>query len=172
MAAALPDLVDCERVAQEGAVFERTYELCALPRLEDLLAVPTGRVEARFAFVKLASGRAGAAVTVQATPELVCQRCLQGFALPVTGRSDVEFATADEPEADSEREFFRVGNGLVSLRELAEEELLLALPFAPACGTPGTCGRAPRLVAGEQRQDAADGMRRPFGVLHDLMKKT
>jgi len=33
-----------------------------------------------------------------------------------------------------------VRNGLVSLRELAEEELLLALPIAPACSTPLTCG--------------------------------
>ena len=41
----------------------------------------------------------------------------------------------------------RCDGGRVSLRELAEEELLLALPIAPACSAPQDCGNAPSLVA-------------------------
>ena len=173
MAAGLPDVVDCARLAEEAAELQRVYELAELPRLKDLLAGPRGRLSARFVFGKLASGRPGAQVSIDASPELVCQRCMQGFELPVSAGSDIEFAAADEPgTADSEREFFRVMNGQVSLRELAEEELLLALPIAPACSSPLTCGRAPGYAAGEEARDVPGDMRRPFGALRDLLKKT
>jgi uncharacterized protein len=169
----MPDLVDCARLAEEAAMLERVYELGELNRLKDLLVEPQGTLRASFAFTKLASGRPGAEVTVRATPLLVCQRCMQGFALSAVGDSKIEFAADEEPQsADSEREFFRMENGLVSLRELAEEELLLALPIAPACSTPLTCGRAPNYATGDEQGDVVDDMRRPFSALQDLLKKT
>jgi uncharacterized protein len=173
MAVGLPDLVDCARLAEDAAVLQRGYEMGELPRLKDLLAEPRGTVSASFAFAKLASGRPGAEVTVDATPQLVCQRCMQGFGMRVTGGSDIEFAASEEPDgADAEREFFCMQNGQVSLRELAEEELLLALPLAPACSSPETCGNAPRYVTGDEAPGVAGEMRRPFSALQDLLKKT
>ena len=172
MAAGLPDLVDCARLAEEAAVLERTYELRELPRLKELLAQPEGVANGSFAFSKLASGRPGARVTVRAAPALTCQRCMQGFAFPVEGASDVEFADdAAAVATDSERELFGTRGGLVSLRELAEEELLLALPVAPACGTPLTCGNAPGLLIDASAPDGSEETRRPFSVLQDLLKK-
>jgi uncharacterized protein len=172
MAAGLPDLVDCARLAEEAAVLERTYELRELPRLKDLLAQPQGVVNASFAFSKLASSRAGARVEVRAAPVLVCQRCMQGFAFAVEGGSNVEFADDGVAVAtDSERELFGTRGGLVSLRELAEEELLLALPIAPACDVPLTCGNAPELVSDASAPEGSDEKRRPFSVLQDLLKK-
>ena len=171
MAAGLPDLVDCLRLAEESAVLERTYELGDLRRLKDLLADPSGTVHARFVFAKLA-GRPAAKVMVLASPFLVCQRCMQDFTLSVSGNSEIEFAPDAEHRAgDSEREVFRMDHGLVSLRELAEEELLLALPLAPACSTPLTCGSAPDRM-GAELPVASDDMRRPFSALQDLLKKT
>ena len=172
MAAGLPDLVDCARLAEEAAVLARTYELRELPRLKEFLAQPQGVVDASFAFSKLASGRPGARVEVHAAPMLICQRCLQGFAFPVEGGSNVEFADDEAAVAtDSERELFGTRGGLVSLRELAEEELLLALPVAPACSTPLTCGNAPDLVIDAPAPDGSEETRRPFSVLQDLLKK-
>jgi uncharacterized protein len=172
MAAASTDLVNCTRLAEDSAVLERDYELGELPRLRDLLAEPQGAVHATFAFSTSASGRAGAEVTVRAVPLLVCQRCMQGFGFALQSGSEVEFATGESAEsADAERELFGVVDGLVSLRELAEEELLLALPRAFMCDTPLTCGRAPSYASGEQSRDAGE-MRRPFSALQDLLKKT
>jgi uncharacterized protein len=150
-------------MAADAAVLERVYPLSEMSRLKDLLADTRGSVRARFAFSKLQSGRLGATVEVQATPRLVCQRCLQGFALPVSGDSEIEFAGSESAApADSPREIYLMQDGTVSLRELAEEELLLALPVIASCNTPETCGKAP---APEERQ-------RPFAVLQDLLKKT
>jgi uncharacterized metal-binding protein YceD (DUF177 family) len=63
---------------------------------------------------------------------------------------------------DSPREIYLMTDGTVSLRELAEEELLLALPAIASCSMPETCGQAP---APEERH-------KPFAVLQDLLKKT
>jgi len=172
MAAGLPDLVDCARLAEEAAVLKRAYELRELPRLNEFLAQPQGDVNAGFAFSKLASGRPGARVEVRAAPALICQRCMQGFAFPVEGGSDVEFADdATAVATDSERELFATRGGLVSLRELAEEELLLALPVAPVCSTPLTCGNAPDSVIEASAAEGSEDMRRPFSVLQDLLRK-
>ena len=173
MAAGLTDLVDCARLAEEAPALRRDYELGELPRLKDLLAEPRGTLSATFAFAKSPSGRPGARVSIEASPQLVCQRCMQGFGLGLTGASEIEFATSGDPQdAESEREFFVMENGRVSLRELAEEELLLALPIAPACNSPQSCGRAPSYASGVATTGVTGDMRRPFSALQDLLKKT
>lgn len=172
MAAGLPDLVDCRRLADDASVLHRDYPLSELPRVKDLLAEPQGTLRASFSFMTLASGRPGVEVRVVASPRLVCQRCMEGFALSLSGGSEIEFSLSEEPDTDSDREIFSVPTGWVSLSELAEEELLLALPIAPACGTPLTCGKAPGPMAGDEMPDATGDVRRPFSALQDLLKKT
>ena len=163
MASGSTDRVDCARLAEDAAVVERVYLLSELPRLQDLLADARGSVRARFAFSKLEAARAGATVAVQAAPRLVCQRCLQGFELPLVSDSEIEFAMSDaDAPVESPREIYLMDDGSVSLRDLAEEELLLALPVIAACSTPEVCGRAP----------SPDERQRPFAVLQDLLKKT
>jgi uncharacterized protein len=171
MAPGLPDLVDSDRLAEEAAVLERVYGLGDLGRLRDLLAAPVGTLRARFAFAKLPSGRCVIEVAVHAAPYLVCQRCMQEFALDVDSGSEIELTRGEPPGGESEREFYETDGGLVSLRALAEEELLLALPIAPLCATPATCGNAPKLASEAPTADVED-MRRPFSGLKDLLKKT
>jgi uncharacterized metal-binding protein YceD (DUF177 family) len=171
MAPGLPDRVDCTRLAEDGTVLERVYELSALPRLRDSLADARGSVRARFAFAKIGEGRSGVTVAIEAAPELVCQRCLQGFTLPVVGSSEIEFVS-EGSAVDSDRELYATHGGLVSLRDLAEEELLLGLPIVAACSTPLTCGNAPRIAAEGSGQDNAEDLTRPFAALQDLLKKT
>ncbi len=172
MAPALPDRVDCAHLADNGAVLERVYPLGELPRLQDLLADARGSVRARFAFAKLGVGRAGATVAVEATPQLICQRCLQGFAFAAAGSSEVEFSSgSDEGASNSQREVYATHEGWVSLRELAEEELLLALPIV-VMHTPQTCGQARVFEAGGEIQDVSGDRSRPFAALQDLLKKT
>ena len=171
MPAGLPDLVDCARLAEDGAKIERVYALRELPRVQDILAQSEGSVRASFAFAKVGS-EPGASVSVEAAPRLICQRCMQAFAFPVAGSSEVEFAADAERPGGPQREVYQTRDGWVSLRDLAEEELLLALPIAPACSVPESCGNAPAYqLAGEVREDK-DAMRRPFTGLQSLLKKT
>jgi len=164
MSQGLPDRIDCAHLADQGMVLERVYPLGEMPRLRDRLADVQGSVRARFAFAKLQSGRAVANVAVEAAPHLVCQRCLQGFAYPAAGGSEIEFlSTPDGGATDSEREVYATVDGQVSLRELAEEELLLALPTV-ALHAPDSCGRVADFGPGQRS--------RPFAGLQDLLKKT
>src|SRR5271167_4356018 len=107
MASGLSDRVDCARLADDEVVLEREYPLNELPRLQDRLADARGSVKARFAFATVGDGRAGASVAVHAVPQLICQRCLKGFAFAVDAESGIEFASgeADAP-ADSPREIY------------------------------------------------------------------
>ena len=172
MAPALPDRVDCAHLADDGAVLERVYPLGEMPRLQDLLADARGSVRARFAFAKLGAGRAGATVAIDATSQLVCQRCLQGFAFAAAGSSEIEFSSGkDVGAANSQREVYATDDGWVSLRELAEEELLLALPIV-AMHAPQACGEAPAYEAVGEIRDSSGDRSRPFTALQDLLKKT
>jgi uncharacterized protein len=173
MAADLPDLVDYARLGEEDAQLERVYALADLPRLRDLLAEPRGTLQVNFAFAKADSGRARVGVVIRAVPQLVCQRCMRGFEFSVSGGSEVEITSDHVPQAsDAEREFYFEETDTVSLRELAEEELLLMLPIAAACSTPQSCGNAPNFAADAEVPAASDMGRRPFGGLQDLLKKT
>jgi uncharacterized protein len=172
MPAGPPDRVDCAQLAQDAAVLERAYELADLGRLEDALTDTRGVVHARFAFFRTRSGRPGARVDIRSEPRLRCQRCLRGFGFEVSGGSEIEFAEDESVVAsDAEREVYRSEGGEVSLRDLAEEELLLALPIAPACDEPESCGNAPRVSEDLGHAVDSDAMRRPFGGLKELLKK-
>jgi uncharacterized protein len=164
MPAGLPDRVDCVRLGKEGATLERDYALAELDRLQDRLAERQGSAHATFAFVMLADGHPGATVTVRAAAPLICQRCLRGVTFPLTGSSVIEFVAGEDVEpTDPQREIFVMQDGWVSLRELAEEELLLALPVVAAHDAPQECGSAPTPVSDRTR---------PFAGLQDLLKKT
>ena len=172
MAPALPDRVDSARLADERTVLERVYSLGEMPRLQDLLAEAQGSVRARFAFAKVDSGRAVATVAIEANPQLVCQRCLQGFAFAAAGSSEIEFSNGgDVDSANSQREVYATDEGWVSLRELAEEELLLALPIV-AMHAPRACGLAPTYEGAGEIRDLSGDRSRPFTALQDLLKKT
>jgi len=172
MAGGPPDLVDCERLAAQRETLERVYELGRLPRLQDLLADKQGCLKAVFGFARAPSGRSAAIIRIEATPRLVCQRCLEGFEFTVTACSEVEFsADAQTDGAASHDELFRSDEGLVSLRELAEEELLLALPLVPACSAPRECGKTPLLGAAAAAEPVVQESVRPFAALQDLLKK-
>jgi uncharacterized protein len=174
MAPALPDRVDCAHLADNAVVLERVYSLGEMPRLQDLLAGPQGSVHARFSFAEVDSGRVGATVAIESVAQLVCQRCLQSFAYPLAGSSEIEFAGGLSPGAaqtQTQREVYVMDEGSVSLRELAEEELLLALPIV-AMHEPQACEQAVTEETDGEVQGMSGDRTRPFASLKNLLKKT
>jgi uncharacterized protein len=165
------DLVDCVRLGRDGATLARVFALRDLPRLADVLTDPQGEVSVSYEFGRTDDAKPGVRIAISATPMLLCQRCLQPFGFSVAAHSEVEFATDDSQAGGlAAREPYVMHGGQVSLRDLAEEELILALPVAPACSTPETCGRAPSLRDGTTAEPAGPTMR-PFSGLQDLLKK-
>ncbi len=157
--------------------FEFTIPLAGLPRLEGVLAAPSGDVRGVVSF-RRSLGTVVAEIESAAAPVLTCQRCMQALEWPVSSRSQVALI-ADVAAADRVAEgleTFLVENDRVSVRDLIEEELLLALPLVPKCTAGNACSRlvTERVDIGLSIADddeAPGSVQTPFAQLGELLKR-
>ena len=106
---------------------------------------------------------------VSAEIATVCQRCLEGFRLAVAAPVNAIFvrpggeATADgAPDAET----WELDDDMLSLAELVEESLVMALPLAPLHASADDCGP----LAGSIPATGPDVVR-PFADLKAQMEK-
>jgi uncharacterized protein len=189
--------VDVDRLADAGEVREFDVDLSEFPRLEDQLAQAGGRARGSLSVAR-ERGIPVVEVAVQADIPLVCQRCLGIVELPVESAARVaivkDLASADALDADLDP--FIAADGRLALRDLAEEQLLLALPLVPrheddaqcdAAGAAALAAEAARAQAQadagltEQRREgaavapeesAAQVTQKPFAELGELLKRS
>ena len=129
-----PGRFDACRLAHERGVVEGSVDPHRLPRVADLLAHGPASIAWRIEGTKDALGRPAVAVALRGNVSLTCQRCLADFDWPIEQRSEVLLAR-DELElaaldAGSESEVV-LAEGSLDPLTLVEDELVLALPFAP-----------------------------------------
>ena len=128
-------MIDGFEFASAGATQQGTWAVAEFPRLRDLLASDAGEVTYEIAGVQDGRGRPSLRLKVRGTLQLRCQRCLEPMAFPVdTDETLVLAATLAEIHAEpaSASAPDRVVAGKeMALRELIEDELILAVPYAP-----------------------------------------
>ena len=114
------------------------FDVASLPRAANQLAPEGGPAEVtwRISGIVDPSGRPELEVRVDGTVPLLCQRCLQPFAWHVAQRTSLLLAR-DERElemldAEDEHEVILAAAPL-DAATVAEDELLLTLPFVPRC---------------------------------------
>jgi uncharacterized protein len=155
---------DIDLLADEQAHIDFVIPLAELPRLRAQLAQADGSVSGHVRFARV-EGVPVAEVSVSARVMLACQRCLAPVEYLLRSGDRVAMV-ADNAEAD------RAPTGLeatlapdrcISARDLAEEELLLALPLVPLHDDPN-CAPHGEGAGGEQRH-------RPFERLDQLLKR-
>jgi uncharacterized protein len=172
--------VDVDRLADARASHGFEYALADLPRLREQLAgsegVATGQVEFR-----RERGLAIAAIDVEASLTLQCQRCMQPLQWPVQSSVQValvdDLATADAAPEDVEPVL--VQGGKVLLRDLVEEELLLGLPLIARhedfhCVDAELYAADAAADSGQDADDAplpAETTQTPFAGLGELLKR-
>jgi uncharacterized protein len=124
---------DAIRLARERNVIEGSVDPNALSRIAEQLTGP-GSVAWRVEGTSDPAGRPALRIGLRGSVTLECQRCLDDFAwlVDVTtevllARDDAELAALD---ADSSLEVV-LAEGPLDPRALVEDELVLALPFAP-----------------------------------------
>ena len=145
--------VDVERLADAGERRENDLSLASLPRLAPDLAMTDGTVHARIGFARERK-QPVADIEVRARLPLRCQRCLQPMWLDVDQQSRVWLVT-DLAKVDREEmglEPILAPEGHIALRDLVEEELLLAVPLVP-------------------RHEEEEVVQRPFAGLGELLKR-
>ena len=125
---------DALRLARERGTVAGSVDPHQLPRVADLLSDGPASIEWRIEGIADPSGRPALRLALQGAVTLVCQRCLAEVEWPIDQRTEVLLAR-DEGElaaldADSSLEVV-LAQGPVDPLMLVEDELVLALPFAP-----------------------------------------
>ena len=128
-------VIDGFEFASAGATQQGVWPLSDFPRLRDVLANDAGEVAYEIRGVRDERGRPSLRIKVRGTLALRCQRCLEPMPFDVqTDETLVLAATLAEihaEPADANAPDRVVAGKEMALRELVEDELILAVPYAP-----------------------------------------
>jgi len=173
-----PDRLDVAAFAAAGAVLAADDPLSAYERLAHEAAEDTQAPVRWQAQGEARANPGGEAMpwlhlAAQATVPLVCQRCLSPVATPLQVdrwfRFVADEATAEAEDEASEEDVLVVRRDF-DLRELVEDELLMALPVAPRHEA---CPVQVPLSAVDPDFEAAEAARpNPFAALDALRRKS
>jgi uncharacterized protein len=160
-------------VGTETAI-EFSIPLSDLPRVSRELSGSDGEATGNVRFSRQL-GQAVADLDVSAQPEVVCQRCMQPMRWPVNVKSRIalvsDYDAANRvPEG---LEVFLVEADSVSIRDLVDEEVLLALPHVARHAEDTECaGREMQLPGHEADADEEPAdVQKPFAQLGELLKR-
>jgi uncharacterized protein len=157
------------------AVVDFTIPLAELPRVSHELVSAGGEAQGQVRFSRQV-GQAVADLEVDAQPEVICQRCMQSMRWPVRVKSRIalvsDYNAADRvPEG---MEVFLVEADSVSVRDLVDEEILLALPHVARHEEGSKCSESEMQLPG-QEADAGEAddlkVQKPFAQLGELLKR-
>jgi len=128
-------VIDGFEFASAGATQKGVWPLSDLPRLRDMLATGTGEVAYEISGLRDERGRPSLRVRVSGRLSLRCQRCLEPMAFEVQSDEMLVLAATlaeihAEP-ADAHAPDRVVAGREMAVRELIEDELILAVPYAP-----------------------------------------
>jgi len=157
-------VIDGFEFASAGATQQGVWPLGDFPRLRDMLASDAGEVAYRLEGTHDAHGRPALRVRVEGSLQLRCQRCLEPLAFGVRVEDMLVLAATlseihAEP-ADVNSPDRVVAGREMPVRDLNEDELILAVPYAPRHET---CAALPD--AHEAQGDS------PFAGLRGLMRR-
>ncbi len=151
------ELVHAYRMARDGSSRRGIIEVSRMSRLAPLLCNDQGTVRFELDFRLDSQSRPLMTGRVQATLELICQRCLEPMSLDLDLELRLGIVRSDE-EAVALREDYEpliLSTDSVSLATVVEDELILGLPAAPN-HPPGSC----RPPAGSPSEEEASGVNR------------
>ena len=125
---------DAARLVREHGSLAGRLDAAVLPRVADLLMDGDAPIDWRISGSSDAVGRPALAIDLEGELPLECQRCLGVYRWPLRQRTQVLVARDDAEMAqldnDSELEVV-LATGPLDPAELVEDEVVLAIPFAP-----------------------------------------
>lgn len=153
--------------------FQGELPVVALKRLGGALAGTEGTLQYELDFGRDEFGTAYLDVRVQAPLTLTCQRTLEPFVLPVTVDTRLGLIKLEREESALPpgcEPLLVADDGKLSLADVIEDELLLALPLVPV----NPDSTLPEEVVGPGPEEVSSGEGRsdnPFAVLRELKKR-
>ena len=161
--------VDPFKLAERGVTESGTLELAELDRLaENIDPSSEGTVDYSMRFFTEGRHRR-AEGHVKTTVNLICQRCLTPMPVDITGQFGIEFVREEPAETENDEEnvyeWVMIPEEPIALSDLIEDEVMLALPFAPM-HEEGDC------TASSTVKELQENSRlNPFAVLEGLKSK-
>jgi uncharacterized protein len=122
-------------------------------------------------------GIAVADLELKAQPEVICQRCMLPMRWPIEVKSRVALvsdydAAGRVPEG---MEVFLVEGDSVSVRDLVDEELMVAMPHVARHAEDSECAGRELMLPGQETETAEDAasaqVQTPFAQLGELLKR-
>lgn len=167
----------CRRTDAGASSFVGEIAVDQFKRLSEALSEKAASVSVNLTFQRLESGRPAAHGSLKASLPLTCQRCLQTSWTEVETDFSCCFASSEavaERMPDDLDVLMMDEKGKVSLADLFEDELLLALPIFPKHAEGGCAGdiaeRLGALSVSEQEPEAAEqATRKAFAGLDQLL---
>ena len=157
-------LIDGFEFAAAGAKQQGVWAVGDFPRLRDMLASDAGEIRYSIVGVQDARGRPALRVRLRGALQLRCQRCLEPLSFDVDADEMLVLAATqaeiDAEPADTEAPDRLLAAEDVPVKELLEDELILALPYA---ARHDGCD-----VSGESHGDEKIS---PFAGLRGLLRK-
>lgn len=169
------DRVDPWRLLEQEQLIQGEIKLASMGRLSPLLHDSGGKQEAGFklSFHRDRDRHAVVRCEVSATLALTCQRCLEPMNMPVvidTRLALVQGMEEAEGLPEALNPLMLADDGLLHIRELVEDELLLAVPDAPKHSeeecVPGEADYMEEAVAENTQAEP-----NPFDILAVLKKR-
>ena len=172
----LPKTIEPFKLVTTRALVAGAVSLNSLSRLQAELANTAAKAnsaEVELAFQRDPQGYASATGFIRARGGLVCQRCLAVVSVPLDVPVNWAFVTDEDASCDVPKVYDAIilDEEAVSLFDLIEDELLLALPPVPMhedgeCKVPGYSSR------NEKNMEQREGKKNPFEVLAEFKKKS
>jgi uncharacterized protein len=171
MSGSLPALIDPIQLAQAGARLRGHLPVGCMPRLSELLVDTHGDVAVDIESGRDMSGVSFMDLTVAAALTLRCQRCLEAMRYPVSRRQRLGLVTSQAAAERLPDEFepLIVTAEPMSLSDIVEDELILALPIVAAHDQNQACSG--RAVLRAAAQPVTEERGNPFDVLAGLKDK-
>jgi uncharacterized protein len=131
----LPAVFDGLAFASEGATLAGVVAVAALPRLAEGVVDDKTSLDCRVTGSRDGDGKCWLVVEVSGTLDLVCKRCLKKLAFPVEIQTRLLLVPPGQclPDEELAEDGFDAiaAEKDMALLSLIEDEVLLALPFAP-----------------------------------------
>ena len=131
----IPDKITASKAVARHERFAEEMPLAGFVRLQGLLASEAGVIAAEIEAGRDESDHPHLQGRLQGELQLICHRCLKAFGWKLDAPLAIRLVNteAEEAQALHESDPYLVLDDRLPLREIVEDELLLALPMMPRC---------------------------------------
>lgn len=158
----LPNFIDAKRLTLQNCHIKGNVNLAEMSRLHDSLYNQDGTVEIDWHFTTDEQHRSIITGKIQTTLNVLCQRCLQVMSLPIETKVSLMILNNEDQDSPKNYDPLILTNPEISLYNMIEDELLLALPIV---SYHKSCSSNEYTI---KQSDSDDLKENPFKILENL----